>query len=201
MSTQPKKLLTEEEYLAIERQAPYKSEYFQGEMFAMAGASRGHNRLVANAVAELNTRLRNRRCELYPSDMRVHVPAIAWHTYPDVSVACGNPEFDDSNVDTLLNPTFIAEVLSESTESYDLGRKFDLYKSIPSLQEYLLISSDRVHVDLYTRRPDDKWLLTSLSRLEDTLVLDSIACQISLADLYDKVELQVRPLRRETAHP
>jgi Uma2 family endonuclease len=202
MSTQPKTPpLSEEEYLAIERKAPFKSEYYRGEMFAMAGASRAHNRLVANLVTEINAQLRNRPCELYPSDLRVHVPAITWYTYPDVTATCGEPQFDDATIDTLLNPTFIAEVLSESTESYDRGRKFELYQSIPSLREYLLISSDRVRVELYTIQPDGKWLLTTAGRLDDTIVLDSIGCRIAIADLYDKVELEARPLRSETAHP
>jgi Uma2 family endonuclease len=201
MSTPPKTLLTEDEYLAIERKASFKSEFYKGELFAMAGASRAHNRLVANLVAELNTQLHTQPCELYPSDMRVHVPAIAWYTYPDVTVACSEPRFDDAHLDTLLNPSFIAEVLSESTESYDRGRKFELYQSIPSLREYLLISSDRIRVELYTLQPAGKWLLSTASRLDDTLVLDSICCRIGVADLYDKVELDARPLRSETAHP
>jgi Uma2 family endonuclease len=201
MSTRPKTLLTEEEYLAIERAAPYKSEYYQGEMFAMAGAREPNNLLAANLLALLHQQFRGRPCRVYQSDMRVNIPSVPLFTYPDVSALCQEPQFREDRRDNLLNPSFIAEVLSESTESYDRGRKFELYQSIPSLREYLLISSDRIRVELYTLQPGGKWLLTTANRLDDTLVLDSICCRIGVADLYDKVELDARPLRRETAHP
>jgi Uma2 family endonuclease len=202
MSTQPKMpLLTEEEYLAIERKAAFKSEYFQGEMFAMAGAREPHNLLAANLLALIHQQFRGRPCRVYPSDMRVNIPSVPLYTYPDVSALCQEPEFRGDSRDNLLNPTFIAEVLSESTESYDRGRKFELYQSLSSLREYLLISSDRVRVELYTIQPSGKWLLTTASRLDDTIALDSICCRITVSDLYDKVELDARPLRSETAHP
>jgi Uma2 family endonuclease len=200
MSTQPKPLLTGEEYLAIERAAPYKSEYYHGEMFAMAGASRAHNRLVANLVGILNEQTIEGPCEAYASDMRVHIPAIQWYTYPDASTAC-DPQFGDDHVDVLLNPVLIAEVLSESTEGYDRGRKFELYQSISSLKEYLLVSSDHVRVELYSRQVDGRWLQTVANRLDDVLVIGSACSRLSLADLYKKVELEARPLRSETAHP
>jgi Uma2 family endonuclease len=201
MSTQPKTLLTEEQYLAIERRAPYKSEFYKGEIFAMAGSREPHNLLAANLLALLHQQFRGRPCRVYPSDMRVNIPAVPLYTYPDVTALCQEPQFRGDHRDNLLNPSFIAEVLSESTESYDRGRKFELYQSIPSLREYLLISSDRVRVELYTLQAGGKWLLTAANRLDDTIPLDSIGCRIALADLYDKVELDTRPLRRETAHP
>lgn len=191
MSTQ----LTEAEYLAIERAAESKSEYYRGEMFAMAGARANHNRIVMNLSSNVHQQLRQRRCEVYASDMRVHIPANTLYTYPDVSAFCGEPEFLDEDRDTLLNPAFIAEVLSDSTERYDRGRKFELYRSIESLREYLLVSSDRVRVDLYTRQPGGQWLLTSFGRLEDEVALDSIGCRVSLAELYEKVELPEPGLR------
>jgi Uma2 family endonuclease len=189
LSTQPKTFLTPEQYLAIERAAAYKSEYFNGEMFAMAGAARAHNLLLSNAVRELSQQLRSRPCEAYPSDMRVQVSATGLYTYPDAIVVCGQPVFLDQRQDTLLNSTVIVEVLSPSTEAYDRGRKFEHYRTIGSLRQYLLISSDRVHADLFTLQ-DGRWVLTSADGPEDALELESIGCRLAMADLYEKVEFE-----------
>ena len=189
LSTQPRTFLTEEEYVELERKADYKSEYYRGEMFAMAGAGEPHNLLAGNLFAILHPQLRRRTCRIYPSDMRVRVSATGLYTYPDVTVVCAEPQFADERKDTLLNPAFIAEVLSPSTEGYDRGRKFEHYRAIESLAEYLLVAQDRVHVDLYTRQQDGRWILSEASRLEDTLELPSIGCRLALADLYEKVDL------------
>jgi Uma2 family endonuclease len=189
VSTQPKTLLTPEEYLDIERKAERKSEYFSGEMFAMAGAMEAHNLLVTNLVAGLHEQLRSKPCRVYPSDMRVRVSATGLFTYPDVIAVYGEPRFLGDQGDTLLNPDLLVEVLSPSTEAYDRGRKFEQYKSLESLREYLLVASDRVHADLYTRQADGRWLLTSADRMEESLTLESVGAQITLADLYEKVEL------------
>ena len=189
MSTQPKTFLTPEHYLAIEREAEYKSEYYQGEMFAMAGAGWVHNLLVANLIAGLHPQLRSRPCRVCPSDMRVRVRATGLYTYPDVVVVCGEPQFLDERRDTLLNPSLLIEVLSPTTEAYDRGQKFEHYRSIESLREYLLVASDRVHVDQYTCQADGRWLLTSADRLEDSLDLQSIGCRLALLDLYEKTDL------------
>jgi len=154
----------------------------------MAGAQRAHNRISANLIAAFHGQFRSRPCDVYPSDMRVHVRATGLYTYPDATVVCGEQLFADSAVDTLLNPSVIVEVLSASTEAYDRGRKFEQYQPIDSLCEYLLVSSDRVHVDLYTRQPDGRWLPTSANRLEDALSLESVGARIALSDLYEKVE-------------
>ncbi len=188
MSTQSKTLLTEEEYLEIERNSEFKSEYFQGEMFAMAGAVEAHNLVVANLIAILHLQLRSSACRTYPSDMRVRVAKSRLYTYPDVVVVCQQPQFLDERRDTLLNPGLIAEVLSPSTEAYDRGRKFAHYQSIGSLKEYLLVSSDRMRAELYTRQPEDRWLLTSAGSLEDSLDLPSLGCRLALAELYEKVD-------------
>jgi Uma2 family endonuclease len=180
-------LLTPEEYLAIERKAEYKSEYYDGVMYAMAGAQRTHDRIVWSLHRELGNCLRSRPCEGFTSDMRVRT--IARHyTYPDASALCGEPWFLDDAVDTLLNPSLIVEVLSPSTEAYDRGRKFELYQSISSLREYLLLASDHVHADLYTRQSDGLWLLHSAGGLEDVVTFESVGCKVKLADLYEKVE-------------
>jgi Uma2 family endonuclease len=189
VSTQPKTFLTPEQYLEIERAAEYKSEYYQGEMFAMAGAGEAHNELVGNLVAGLHQQLRSRPCRVYSNDMRVRVSATGLYTYPDVVVVCGERRFQDERRDTLLNPSLLIEVLSPWTEAFDRGRKFEHYRSIESFGEYLLVASDRVHTDLYTRAPDGRWLLTSADRLEDSLDLESIGCRLTLSDLYEKVDL------------
>src|SRR5271157_1026194 len=188
MSTQPKTFLTPEEYLEIERKAEFKSEYYQGEMFAMAGAGWAHNRIAANAIIALGVGLRSGPCQVTPSDMRVQVSATGLYTYPDVVIVCEEPQFLDGRRDTLLNPTLIVEVLSPSTEAYDRGLKFENYRSLPSLEEYLLIAADRIHIDRYTRRPDGQWLLTSASKPEETLDLESVGCRLAVADLYEKVD-------------
>ena len=189
MSTQSKVFLTPEQYLEIERKAEFKSEYCRGEMFAMAGAKEAHNLLVANLVARLHEQFRSRPCRVYSSDMRVRVAPAGFYTYPDVIAVCGEPQFLDDQRDTLLNPGLLVEVLSPATEAYDRGRKFEYYKSIESLREYLLVAPDRVHADLYTRQADRRWLLTSADRPEDNLLLESVAAQLNLSDLYEKVDL------------
>ena len=179
--------MTPEEYLELERAAEYKSEYFDGEVFLMSGAREGHNLVTMNVGGELRLQFRPRPCRVYQSDMRVRAATL--FTYPDVVTVCGEPRFLDEKRDTLLNPTMLVEVLSPSTEAYDRGRKFELYKTIESLREYVLIAADRVHVDLYTRQPDNRWLLTSADRVEDTLTLESVEARLLLRDIYEKVDL------------
>ena len=185
----PKTLLTPEQYLAIEREAEYKSEYFQGEMLAMAVSDWVHNQLVVNLVAGFHNQFRSRPCDVYPSQMRVLVRATGLYTYPDVVVVCGERQFVDERRDILLNPSLLVEVLSPSTEAYDRGRKSEHYRSIESLREYLLVASDHVQAELYTRQPDGRWLLTAAGRLEDSLDLQSVGCRLALLDLYEKTDV------------
>jgi Uma2 family endonuclease len=140
MSLQAKQRLTPEEYLARERQVDTKSEFYDGELFAKAGASRSHNLIVGNVTGELRAQLRGRPCEVYPADMRVKVSETGLYAYPDVVVVCGEPRFEDEHLDTLLNPTVIVDVLSPSTEAYDRGEKFAQYRKLASLREYVLIA-------------------------------------------------------------
>ena len=192
MSTQPKTFLTPEQYLEIERKAEYRSEYYQGEMFAMAGATREHILLVTNLVGELRQQLRTGPCEVYSNDMRVRVSPGGLYTYPDVIVVCEEPRFEDGHLDTLLNPVLIVEVLSPSTEAYDRGRKFQHYRGIDSLAAYLLAASDRVHVDLFLRQPDGRWLLTEATGREEAIELP-FGCRLALRDLYEKLDLPSGP--------
>ena len=189
MSLQPKAYITPEEYLTSERKAKYKSEYFNGEMFAMSGASERHVNIVANLMYLLVGQLRGRSCKAYASDLRVRVSLTGLYTYPDVIVVCGQPQFADDQRDTLLNPTLIVEVLSESTKDYDRGGKFEHYRTLDSFSEYVLIAQDRCHVEHFVRQPDKRWLLAETNRLEDTIHLLSIDCDLALAEVYDKVEM------------
>jgi Uma2 family endonuclease len=193
MATHPKTFLTPEQYLEIERKAEFKSEYYQGEMFAMAGAKRAHNLIVFNLATEIGVQLRKRPCQAYVNDMRVCVSATGMYTYPDLTAVCGEPQFLDESQDTLLNPSLIVEVLSPTTEFYDRVRKFEHYQSVESVTEYLLVSSERVRAELYTRQPDGRWLLTTASRMEDSLDLQSVGVHLALADLYEKVEFSAPP--------
>lgn len=188
MQPQRQHFITPEEYLELERQAETKSEYFRGETYAMAGASRAHNLIVTNAILNLGTRLKGRPCEIYANDMRVKVGPTGLYTYPDIVVVCGRPMFEDRCSDTLLNPTIIAEVLSQSTESYDRGIKFEHYRTLESLTDYLLISQDKASIEHRTRQSGDTWLLGIYQGVETIVPLSSLAVELPLAEIYDKIE-------------
>jgi len=182
------KRFSPEEYLALERKADFKSEYHDGFITAMAGTSREHNLIALNVGGEIRSQLKDRPCEAYKSDMRVYINRTGLYTYPDVVAVCGEPRFQDDEVDTLLNPTMIVEVLSPTTETYDRGTKFLHYRRLPSMREYVLVSQDEVLVERFTRQGDD-WLLTELNQIDDTLRLASIDCELPLREIYAKVRL------------
>ena len=191
MSLQAQKRYTPEEYLVLERQAQCKSEYYAGDICAMAGASRWHNLIVTNVIGELRAQLKGRPCTTYPSDMRVKISPTGLYTYPDVTVVCGAAQFEDTQQDTLLNPTLIVEVLSESTEAYDRGGKFAHYRKLASLLEYVLITPTKSHIEHYIRQPDNRWLLEEAEGLHGTVHFPAIDCHLSLAEVYDKVDIVV----------
>lgn len=188
MSTQTQSRLPPEEYLTLERQAQHKSEYLNGEIFAMSGASRRHNLITVNIAAGLHAQLRQRPCEVYTNDMRVKVSPTGLYTYPDVVVVCDTPQFEDAELDTLLNPTLIVEVLSKSTADYDRGGKFEHYRTLASLQEYLLVAQDRCHIVHYIRQPDNTWVLSETHVLNDRLPLPSLSAQLLVSEAYTKVQ-------------
>lgn len=189
MPAQPlSSFLTPAAYLSIERQAKERSEFIGGEMYAMAGARRKHVTVVTNLVIELGAQLKKRPCQVYSNDMRVKVNAKGDYTYPDVIIVCGKPQMEDEHEDSLLNPTVIIEVLSPSTEKYDRGEKFRLYRGIPSLQEYLLISPDHCHIEHYRREAPFQWVLTETDEITATLTLLSVNCTFNLAEVYEKVD-------------
>jgi Uma2 family endonuclease len=178
---------TPEQYLERERKADFKSEYDSGFITAMAGASIEHNLIVGNSHSEIRSQLKGRPCVVFMSDMRLCVAPTGLYTYPAVMAVCGERQFSDADVDTLLNPTMIVEVLSSTTESYDRGRKFRHYQRLTSLKVYVLVAQDEIRVERFTRRGDD-CVLSVFTRPDDTLRLASIDCEVSLREIYDKVE-------------
>jgi Uma2 family endonuclease len=178
---------TAEDYLAFERDSDTKHEFIDGQPVAMSGASREHNLLVSAVVSALYTGLRGSPCEVYPSDMRVNVAASGLYTYPDVVVVCEEPVFTDDHVDTLTNPKLLVEVLSESTERYDRGAKFQSYRQLPSFREYLLVSQTEPRIERFLRADDDTWTLTDAYGRDAVLVLESIDVELKLAEVYERL--------------
>lgn len=173
------------DYLAFERTSEEKHEFIDGVVYMMSGASRQHNLICGNTFAALHSQLRQQACEIYMSDMRVHVRQRDY-VYPDLVIACGDPQFEDSAFDTLLNPTVIIEVLSPSTEQYDRGKKFESYRALASLQEYLLISQDRT-LEHYVRQAKSTWQFSEVSGSGAILELPSIGMTLTLAQVYERV--------------
>lgn len=185
--TKPADFYTVDEYLAFERGSEVKHEYVSGLIVAMSGASRAHNLITGNVARRLGNQLEGKPCETYASDMRVRTTPSEY-TYPDVVVVCGEPEFEDAEVDTLLNPTVIVEVLSKSTEKRDRIEKLSDYRGIASLCEYILISQDKMHVERYVRAGDNNWTLSDTNQPEGTVAIASIGCELSLKDVYERVK-------------
>ena len=186
--------MTPAEYLEIERKAEFKSEFYRGEMYAMSGATRWHVIISGNVLVTLHTQLRKRPCTVYSNDLRVLTRSDdGLYTYPDVVGLCGEPQFLDGQLDTLLNPEIIIEVLSPSTEGYDRGFKFQQYQSIPTLREYLLVAQDRCRMEQYVKQASSQWLYTETSDMNATLRLESIGCELPLAEVYLKVEFPPAP--------
>jgi Uma2 family endonuclease len=186
LTADPARLMSPEEYLAFELAAETKHEYHDGRVYAMAGASPRHNRIVANLIVHLGVRLRGGGCRIYPSDLRLRVEATGLYTYPDVTVVCGAPAFGPGG--TLLNPTLLIEVLSPTTERYDRGRKAEHYRTIESLWEYVLIGQDHHRVERYARTGERQWTLTEAIGPEDTIALGAIGCVLSLSDVYEDID-------------
>ena len=192
MSIATTEKLTPAQYLERERAAETKNEFLNGEVIPMVGASREHNLIGVNIASLLRQQLHERDCEVYGSDMRVRVDTEGLYTYPDVIVVCGEPQFEDAEVDTLLNPGVIVEVLSASTEAYDRGRKFEYYRTLDSLTDYILVSQDRHVIDHFTRTPENTWVLAEVREPDGTLEIPSIGCRVPLAEVYHKVGLSAK---------
>ena len=183
MAVNVKRKWTVDEYLAFERESEIRHEFLDGEIFAMAGAEPAHNDIFSNTHNSLMNQIKGRPCKVNGPDMRVKT-ASGLYTYPDISVVCGERQFNDDRPRTLLNPTVIVEVLSPSTEAYDRGDKFHHYRSIPAFREYVLISSTRQQIEHFARQADDSWRIAVLDSADGTLALTSIDCTLTLADVY-----------------
>jgi Uma2 family endonuclease len=181
-----KKSFTPAEYLAMEQAADYKSEYYNGEIFAMSGGTADHSQIAGQFITALNQRLDPKPCRVFTSDMRLLVQRNGLYTYPDAMVVCGKIQFAEQRKDTLTNPLVLVEVLSESTRDYDRGTKFNFYRQIPTLQEYVLVESERAHVEVY-RRTGELWAVEMLDGLDAVVRLASVECEIPLTQIYAKV--------------
>ena len=188
MSQLAEQFITAADYLALERQAETKSEYLNGRIYAMSGASEEHNTIVFNLARRIGNQLDKKPCRGYVNDMRVKVSPTGLYTYPDVVVVCGEPRFEDPHVDTLLNPTVIIEVLSDSTAAYDRGEKFAHYRALPSLSDYLLIAQDQPRIEHYQRQPDGRWLYSATDGLDTQVEISTIGCVLRLAEVYERVD-------------
>jgi len=179
------KYYTEQAYLALERSSYNKHEYYKGEIFAMGGATFKHSVIQVNLLVKLANHLSDKPGRTFGSGLRIHIPENSLYTYPDVVVVCDEPQFEDDSFDTLLNPAVLIEILSPSTANYDKGAKFELYRDIPSLQEYILIDSVTVHFVSYTRNTDGTWQLAETRDIGGQLIISHIGFQTSLSSIYD----------------
>ena len=176
-----------QEYLTRERLAKDKHEYYEGSVTALAGASLAHNRIVINLISAINSSLKDRPCEILPSDIRVTVPSGKAYMYPDATIVCGTPEMEDDQFDTLKNPRVIFEVLSRSTAAHDRGRKFQYYQEIPSFQEYVLIDSTEYFIEVSRRQKDGSWEFEASSDPDGWLAVESMKIRVPLKEVYRKV--------------
>ena len=179
--------ISPEQYLEMERASDTKHEYYNGEVFAMAGALLPHNDVFHNVYGTLVPFLKGKGCKPYGSDLRIHIPENTLYTYPDISIICGKPETTDNFRDSIINPSVVIEILSKSTKDYDRGTKFFLYRSIKSLKEYILIDSTSISVEIFTRQNDNSWILTEFKQLSDSFFIATIGLTLHLKDIYDDV--------------
>lgn len=185
--------VTPEQYLEAEREADFKSEYFSGQIFAMAGGTPEHSAIGTNIAGELRSRLRGKPCQVYNSDLRVTVMQSGLKTYPDVTVVCGEQYFHPLDTNSLINPTVIIEVLSGSTESYDRGAKWTLYQGLDSLQEYVLVSVSTPRIERFTRQDNGLWLYESVGGVDGEIRLESLEITLPLAEVYERVVFSAPP--------
>lgn len=181
--------ISKEEYLDMERDSEQRHEYYDGEIFAMAGGTPNHNRIVLNLANSLNVRFADRECEAFASDVRVELDKDRHYAYPDVVVVCGGLEFADNREDTIINPILIAEVLSDSTEAYDRGLKFKAYQNIASLKHYLLIEQNTVGIEHFHKEAGI-WRLREYRDTDDTIFSQSLGLSISVSEIYKRVLLK-----------
>ena len=187
MSALPQIKISFEDYLIRERASQTKSEFYAGQIFAMVGGTPQHNTIGVNLVASIRNRLRGTPCRPFNSDQRIRIQSCGLATYPDVSIVCGEMELDSQDVDAIINPCVIFEVLSNSTECYDRGKKFDFYRQLHSLREYVLISQEESQAECFARQPNGDWLLSIYKGLDSVLRLSTVAIEIPLKEIYEDV--------------
>lgn len=184
-----KRHYTVKEYLAMEKPSTVKHEYYQGEIFAMSGAGLNHNKIFSNVFIELGNRLKNKSCRPYGSDMRMNIPENTLFTYPDISIYCNGLKHSDVDEETFILPTVIIEILSPSTKNYDRGKKFSLYKDIPSLKEYIMIDSESISVEAYYINEEKNWMLNEHKEISGILTFVSMGFDVPLSEIYNYVNL------------
>lgn len=177
-----------EDYLLKERVSEVKHEYYKGEVFAMSGASWEHNVIAKNVNTLVLPFLKGKPCDMFGSDLRIHIPENTLYTYPDFSIICGKPETTDKEEDTIVKPSALIEILSKSTRDYDRGTKFNLYRNIQTLQEYILIDSTKISVEVFKKQEDGKWLLSEFKQVSDSFVISTIGLTLQLSDVYEDVK-------------
>jgi Uma2 family endonuclease len=193
MIASPQTRITPEQYLEMERASESRSEFYDGYVYAMSGASLPHGIITGNITRALGNQLERRPCLVVPTDLKIRVSPQGLYAYPDVVVVCGEPKLADRRNDILLNPTVIIEVLSPSTEAYDRGFKFHQYQLVESLQEYGLVSQTEARVEIFRRQPNGEWLLAESPGVDAVCHFKSIACEIALAEIYLKVNFDAAP--------
>jgi Uma2 family endonuclease len=184
-----KKIYTIQEYLEMEKNALEKHEYYNGEIFAMSGASARHNVISVNVLTALAIALKGKSCRPYGSDMRIHIPENSLFTYPDISIICGDVIISKEDEETATQPTIIIEILSPSTKNYDRGEKFMLYRSISVLKEYILIDSESIHAEHFAFNKEGLWQLKEYNKPEETIIIETLNVQILLEDVYEGSKL------------
>lgn len=194
---QPEIYLTPQEYLEIERGSATRHEYYYGKLYAMAGASFNHNRIVSNIVVGYGSKIKPGGCDIFSSDLRVHIPQTQSFVYPDIVIVCGKEEFFDREKDTLLNPLIIMEVLSESTAEYDRTTKFRGYRRIESLKEYLLVAQDTMRVEQYVRQTEELWTYRVYETPDALVRLESAGVELAVAEIYAKVNFEEEERKEE----
>lgn len=196
MSANPVARISPEEYLELDRRADFRSEYYAGEMFVMAGGSDPHATIILNLGSEIRQALKGSKCRSFISEIRLRVSPERVYTYPDVMVVCGPAKFNDDQADTLLNPILIIEVLSKSTELHDHGVKFEQYRKLDSLEEYVLVSQDRPKLERFRRQFSGQWLLSEYSGIDAICEFESIECRVLMSEIYYNVKFSAESVQQ-----
>ena len=182
--------ISPEEYLEAERAALEKHEYYQGEIFAMSGASLKHNKIFSNLFRDIAFKIKGKGCRPYGSNLRIHIPKNTLFTYPDISIICGEPDLTDDKFDTATNPSVLIELLSKSTRNYDKGEKFTLYRDIDSLQEYILVDTEKIYVEKHIRNADNSWQITEYKTLDSSFIITTFSLSFLLKDIYEDLSFE-----------